>query len=133
MKRYVTQKKTDDTDIDLTPMLDVVFIMLIFFIVTATFVREPGVDIVRPFAVTAEQVENQKLLVAITEKGIVWIDKKALKKNEVFQSIESLRVQNPQGALVIQADSEANAGDIAFVIDAAKRAGITDISLSAVH
>lgn len=133
MKRFVQQKRQDDTEIDLTPMLDVVFIMLIFFIVTATFVREPGVDIVRPFATTAEKVANQKLLIAITDKGVVWIDKKALKRHEVFQAIESLRAQNPQGALVIQADSEANAEDMAFVIDAAKRAGVSDISLSAVQ
>ncbi|MCK5880940.1 MAG: biopolymer transporter ExbD [Sinobacterium sp.] len=133
MKRFVRQKAQDDTDIDLTPMLDVVFIMLIFFIVTATFVREPGVDIVRPFAATASNVANQKLLIAITDKGEVWIDKKAVKKHEVFQSIEALRAQNPQGALVIQADSEANAEDMAFVIDAAKRAGVSDISLAAVQ
>lgn len=133
MKRYVQQKNQDDTEIDLTPMLDVVFIMLIFFIVTATFVREPGVDINRPFAVTAEKVANQKILIAITDQGVVWIDKKPLKKHEVFQAIEALQVQNPQGALVIQADGEANAEDMAFVIDAAKRAGITDISLAAVQ
>lgn len=133
MKRFVHQKPQDDNDIDLTPMLDVVFIMLIFFIVTATFVSEPGVDIVRPFAVTAENVVNQKLLVAITDKGVVWIDKNPIKKHEVFQAIEALRAQNPQGDLVIQADSEANAEDMAFVIDAAKRAGVSRISLSAVQ
>ncbi len=133
MKRFVHQKQEDDTEIDLTPMLDVVFIMLIFFIVTATFVREPGVDIERPLAVSAERVANQKLLIAITDKGEVWVDKKPLKKNEVFQTIEALRAQNPNGGLVIQADSEANAEDIAFVIDAAKRAGVSDISLSAVQ
>ena len=132
MKRYIS-KQEDDTEIDLTPMLDVVFIMLIFFIVTATFVREPGVDIERPEAVTAELVANQKLLLAITETGEIWIDKKRLQINEVSQTLEALRAQNPQGALVIQADSEATAAAMANVIDAAKRAGITDISLAAVQ
>ena len=133
MKRYINVTKQDDTDIDLTPMLDVVFIMLIFFIVTATFVREPGVDVNRPKANSAQLVENQKLLVAITANGEVWIDKDKLAKPQVFQALESMRAQYPQGALVIQADGEANAETMAHVIDAAKRAGITDISLAAVQ
>ncbi len=133
MKRYITVKNEDDTDIDLTPMLDVVFIMLIFFIVTATFVREPGIDVNRPEAKTAQLVDNQKLLVAITENDDVWIDKNKLEKHQVFQALESMRAQYPQGALVIQADGEASAEMMAHVIDAAKRAGISDISLAAVQ
>ena len=132
MKRY-GKVQNQDNDIDLTPMLDVVFILLIFFIVTATFVREPGVDINRPIMLTAELVQNQKLLVAINQDDEIWIDKKSLKKNQVYQAIEQLRSQNPEGSLVIQADSESNAETVAFVIDAAKRAGITEISLAAVQ
>ena len=132
MKRYLP-KQQDDTDIDLTPMLDVVFIMLIFFIVTATFVREPGIDIERPQVTTAGLVGNQKFLLAISASGDIWLDKQQLKINQVFPALEALRAQSPQGALVIQADGEASAQSIAQVIDAAKRAGMDDISLAAVQ
>jgi len=133
MKRYGINRVEEDTDIDLTPMLDVVFIMLIFFIVTATFVREPGIDVIRPQAITAEKVANQKLLVAISATGEVWVDKKPYKTHQLSQAIETLRAQNPQGGLVIQADSESSAEQMAAVIDAAKRAGVSDISLAAVQ
>lgn len=118
-------------EIDLTPMLDVVFIMLIFFIVTATFIKEPGVLVDRPLLLTAEQVRNQKILVAITADDEVWFDKRNIEDHQVRAVIEKALAENPKGAIVIQADKQSSAGKVADVIDAAKRAGVTAISVAA--
>lgn len=117
-------------EIDLTPMLDVVFIMLIFFIVTATFIREPGIDVNRPIALTGEAVKNQNILIAIAANGQVWMDKVQLQEHQIRLQIERMRAENPKGAVVIQADAESTAEKVAMVIDAAKKAGVSSISLA---
>ncbi|CAA0079748.1 Biopolymer transport protein ExbD [BD1-7 clade bacterium] len=117
-------------EIDLTPMLDVVFIMLIFFIVTATFIKEPGIDVVRPAAKTSEAVTNQNILIAINADGEIWLNKQKLKDHQVSSEIAKMHAENPKGAVVIQADKESTAERVARVIDAAKQAGVSDISLA---
>ena len=117
-------------EINLTPMLDVVFIMLIFFIVTATFIKEPGVDVQRPIAVTGQAVINQNILVAITENNTIWVDNAELKEHQLRSVIEKMHAENPKGALVIQADEKSTAEKVAMVIDAAKKAGVLTISLA---
>lgn len=116
--------------IDLTPMLDVVFIMLIFFIVTATFIKEPGVEVNRPDAVTALIKENANILVAIDNDNNIWIDKNEVDPRQVENQLKVLLAENPKGALVIQADSEANVKTMAEVTEAARSAGILDVSVS---
>lgn len=120
----------DGGEIDLTPMLDVVFIMLIFFIVTAVFIKEPGIDVTRPGTIKRDQVKNQNILVAINSKNEIWIDRKKVDERAVKAVIERIQVDNPLGALVIQADNDSNAGTYALVWDAAKDAGVVDISLA---
>ena len=87
----------DDSDINLTPMLDVVFIMLIFFIVTATFIKQPGLDVWRPDARTAESKPLVSVLIAVGPKGDVWIDKKQIELDNVRAQIERLHAENPKG------------------------------------
>jgi biopolymer transport protein ExbD len=121
----------DESEINLTPMLDVVFIMLIFFIVTSSFVKEAGIDVNRPGAVTAERKERGNILIAITEAGQVWIDRRQVDVRAVRANIERLRAENPQGAVVIQADEGSKNGVLVQVMDAARQAGVPDISLAA--
>ncbi|MCY4046090.1 MAG: biopolymer transporter ExbD [Cellvibrionales bacterium] len=130
-RQLIKKDEGPNGDIDLTPMLDVVFIMLIFFIVTATFIKEPGIDVDRPQAVTAERILNQKILVAITADNQVWIDKSQVEEHMISQKISALHAENPKGAVVIQADKKSTAEKVALVIDAAKQAGVADISLAA--
>lgn len=120
----------EGSEIDLTPMLDVVFIMLIFFIVTAVFIKEPGVTVERPDTVVRDAVTNQSVLVAINEKNEIWIDRKKVDERAVKATIERIAADNPLGALVIQADGASNAGTYALVWDAAKAAGVADIALA---
>ncbi len=112
-------------------MLDVVFIMLIFFIVTASFVKESGMDINRPDAATAERKERGNILVAISDTGQIWIDKRQVDPRAVRANIERLHAENPQGAVVIQADENSKHGLLVQVIDAARLAGVESVSIAA--
>jgi len=124
-------KEEDEAEINLTPMLDVVFIMLIFFIVTASFVKESGIDINRPDAATATVKERGNILVAITESNQVWIDRRQVDIRSVRANIERLHAENPQGAVVIQADKNSKNGLLVQVMDAARQAGVFNVSIAA--
>jgi biopolymer transport protein ExbD len=120
----------EDSAIDLTPMLDVVFIMLIFFIVTSVFIKETGIDVNRPDATNTDSKDNVSILVAISANNEIWIDQRRVDVRAVKANIERLRAENPKGGLVIQADSEANVKTLTAVADAARGVGIYDVSIA---
>jgi len=122
--------RDEDSDINLTPMLDVVFIMLIFFIVTATFIKQPGANVRRPDAETDIQKPTVSVLVAIDAAGTIWIDKKKVDATGVRAQIERLHSENPKGGLVIQADQDAKFEKLKAVLDAAQGAKITQVAIS---
>jgi biopolymer transport protein ExbD len=121
----------DEAEVNLTPMLDVVFIMLIFFIVTASFVKESGIDVNRPSAVTAERKEKGNILVAISEDNQIWIDRRQVDPRALRANIERMHAENPNGAVVIQADVESKNGLLVLVMDAARQAGVKSVSIAA--
>ena len=125
------QQEEEEQEINITPMLDVVFIMLIFFIVTASFVKESGIDINRPNAATAELKERGNILVAITESGQIWINRRHVDVRAVRANIERMHAENPQGAVVIQADRNSKNGLLVQVMDAARLAGVENVSIAA--
>jgi biopolymer transport protein ExbD len=129
--RRKRSRTEDDTEINLTPMLDVTFIMLIFFIVTASFVKEAGIDVSRPPAATAERKERGNILVAITENDQIWIDRRPVDPRALRANIERLHAENPQGSVVIQADKNSKNGLLVQVMDAARLAGVGNVSLAA--
>ncbi|QDF28001.1 ExbD/TolR family protein [Halarcobacter anaerophilus] len=120
----------EETEINLTPMLDVVFIMLIFFIVTTSFVKETGVDINRPSAATSEQKSKANILIAIKSNGEIWIDKRMVDLRAVRANIERLKADSTHNSVVVQSDIEAKTGVLVKVMDQIRLAGITNISLS---
>ncbi|MER2494205.1 ExbD/TolR family protein [Catenovulum sediminis] len=121
----------EEQGIDMTPMLDVVFIMLIFFIVTASFVKESGIDVNRPDAPTAVKKERANILIAISDKGEIWIDKRRIDIRAVQANIERLKAENPQGSVVVQADKKADVETLIKVMDASRAAGAYDVSIAA--
>jgi len=121
----------DETEINLTPMLDVVFIMLIFFIVTAVFVKEPGVEVDRPTALTAFTPPGGAIFIAITANNEIWIDRREIEAAGARSAIERLASENPEAGIIIQADSDAHNEALIAVMDAAKDAGITEITIAA--
>lgn len=118
-------------EINLTPMLDVVFIMLIFFIVTASFVKESGIDVNRPDAPTAVKQENANILVAISQNDEIWIDRRMIDPRAVRANIKRLHAENPKGSVIIQADKKSTNEMLVIVMDAARQAGVYNVSIAA--
>jgi biopolymer transport protein ExbD len=121
----------EDVEVNLTPMLDVTFIMLIFFIVTSSFVKEAGIDVTRQRAASAEKQETGNVFVAISETGQIWIDRRQVDVRAVRANIERLHAENPQGGVVVQADKRSQNGVLVQVLDAARLAGVDDVSIAA--
>jgi biopolymer transport protein ExbD len=121
----------EESEINLTPMLDVVFIMLIFFIVTAVFVKDPGVEVDRPEALMALEAGAGSIYVAVTPDDLIYIDRDTVDAAEVRYAIERLHQEAPEAGVVIQADAEARNEIVIQVMDAAKAAGISDIKVAA--
>ena len=124
-------REEEEQEINITPMLDVVFIMLIFFIVTASFVKESGIDVNRPDAQTAVKKEKANILVAISENGEIWIDRQRVDPRAVRANIERLHAENPQGTVIIQADKLSRTEVLVQVVDAARQAGVFNVSIAA--
>ena len=126
-----TNQEEEENEINITPMLDVVFIMLIFFIVTASFVKESGIDVNRPDAPTATVKEKANILIAISESGEIWIDRRRVDPRAVRANIERMHAENPQGTVVIQADKESKTETLVQVMDSARSAGVYQVSIAA--
>ena len=124
-----TAVQEEESEINITPMLDVVFIMLIFFIVTANFIKEPGLEINRPDSDTAETQENAAILIAVGPTGEVWMDGRRIDVRQVKANVVKLLADNPQGSVVIQADEKAVADTIIKVMDGARAVSYTHLTL----
>ncbi len=125
------RRESEEQTIDLTPMLDVVFIMLIFFIVTTSFVKETGIDINRPSAATAEKKSKGNILIAITQNGEIWLDKRQIDIRAVRANIQRFKAKFPQSSVIIQSDTESKTGILVRVMDQIRLAGVQNISIAA--
>ncbi len=121
----------EEAELDMTPMLDIVFIMLIFFIVTTSFVKESGVTVSTPQAQTAAQQENANIFIAITADGEVWIDRRPVDPRAVRTVVARLHADNPEGSVIIQSDEEAATRTLVEVMDQVRLAGIESIAIAA--
>lgn len=130
MRRRRLQQDEDAGGIDLTPMLDVVFIMLIFFIVTTSFVRESGVEIERPEASTATPRSDAQVMVAITPEGAIWVNGEAVDENRVGEVV-ARAARSAGGGVVVQADRHSQTGLLIETMDRIRRAGVDDIAVAA--
>ena len=132
-KRNLMGQEEEESEINLTPMLDVVFIMLIFFIVTASFIKEAGIDVNRPDAPSADPQDDAAILIAISPGDEIWIDRRQVEVNQVRSMIERLHAENPKGSIVIQADEESTNEALVVVMEAAKQAGVTNVAIAALR
>ncbi|RXK04174.1 ExbD/TolR family protein [Halarcobacter bivalviorum] len=130
MRRFSHKHNKEETEINLTPMLDVVFIMLIFFIVTTSFVKEAGIEVNRPSAKTSQQKTEANILIAIKNNDEIWIDKRMVDIRAVRSNIERLKASNTESSVVVQSDKDARTGVLVKVMDQVRLAGITNISVS---
>jgi biopolymer transport protein ExbD len=123
--------ESEDHGIDLAPMLDFVLNLLIFFIITTSFLKEAGVTVVKPNATTAEHRESGNILIAIRENGEIWMDRKRVDIRAVRPTIEKLHIERPDDTAVIVADQASHAEILARVMDEVRAGGITDVSIAA--
>ena len=130
-RRRHTDQGSEETEVNLTPMLDIVFIMLIFFVVTTSFVKESGIEVNRPSAQTAEQRNRGNILIGISPNGEIWIDKRPVDIRAVRAVVERLVAENPEGGIIIQGDREAEVGLLVKVMDQVRKAGVENVSIAA--
>lgn len=121
----------DEAEINITPMLDIVFIMLIFFIVTTSFTKETGAVIVKPIAEQAVALRNGTILIGVRPNDDIWMSKRQIELREVRQMVERAKAENPEGSVVIIADRGSRIGTVTQVMDQVKLAGIEGIAISA--
>ena len=129
-RSLISQAVEEAEEPNITPMLDVVFILLIFFIVSANFIKDPGLEINRPDSETAEITENAAILIAIGPAGEIYMDGRRIDVRQVKANVIRLMAENPQGAVVMQADEKATAEKIIAVMDEVREAGVIDISIA---
>jgi len=123
--------RTDDAEINITPMLDIVFIMLIFFIVTTSFTKETGAAVVKPIAEQAVALRNGTILIGIKSNDDIWMSKRLIELREVRSMVEQAKAENPKGSVVIVADKDSRIGTVTQVMDQVRMAGVQGIAISA--
>lgn len=129
-RRQQQAPEENEDEINLTPMLDIVFIMLIFFIVTSSFIRETGIDPLRPEADTAVEQTRGNILIGVSQTGEIWMNQENIELSQVRTTVEDMLSQNPEGSVVIVSDQTARTGRVIEVMDQVRRAGITDIAIA---
>jgi biopolymer transport protein ExbD len=122
---------SEEAEINITPMLDIVFIMLIFFIVTTSFTKVTGTTIVRPEAEQARALSNGTILIGIRANNDIWMAKRQVEIREVRQMVERARAENPEGSVVVVADKGSRIGTVTQVMDQVRLAGVEGVSISA--
>jgi biopolymer transport protein ExbD len=131
MRRTHTEEQSTSIGVNLTPLIDMVFILLIFFLVTSSFVKESGIDVNRPTAQTATRKERGNIIIAINKDGEIWMDKQQVDVRSVLSHIERLHAQNPEGTVIILADQDSRTGLMVKVIDQARLAGVGNVAIAA--
>ena len=123
--------KTEEAEINITPMLDIVFIMLIFFIVTTSFTKETGAVITKPVAEQAIALRNGTILIGVRSNDDIWMSKRLIELREVRSIVEQAKAENPKSSVVIVADKDSRIGTVTQVMDQVKLAGVEGIAISA--
>ncbi len=131
MRYNHTDQESSAANVNLTPLIDVVFILLIFFLVTASFTKESGIDVNRPTAQTAVRQEQGNLIIAINKNGEIWIDNQLVDLRTIRAHIERLHAQNPEGTVIILADKESRTGTAVDVLDQVRLAGVSNVAIAA--
>jgi len=131
MARRRRHQADEESDINMTPMLDIVFIMLIFFIVTTSFVKETGIDPRRPVAATAAAKPRGNILIGVDVDGFIWVNKRRVELSQISQLVEDAVNQNPESSAIVIADQGSATGVVIDVMDQVRLGGVFDIAIAA--
>ena len=124
-------RRNRGSDINMAPLIDMIFILLIFFLVTTSFVKESGVDVERPVAATATAKEQTNVVVGIDKDGIIHVENRVIDVRSVRGYMERFLAETPEGSVVIAADKASTTGVVIEVLDACRLAGVRNISVAA--
>lgn len=124
------RESDEDLQVNMTPMLDIVFIMLIFFIVTAIFVKQSGVEVLRPDASMSQVMQRVSAIVGVSEDNSIWIDRKIIPLSDLRAVIVKLKQENPKGNVVVKADKNANSGLVVAVVKELNAIGINGVAIA---
>ncbi len=131
MQRQHTRQPSFGAGLNVTPLIDMVFILLIFFVVNSSFVKETGVEVDRPTAQTAERQDQAGILIAVTKDGEVWIEQQQVDVRAVRGHVERLHAEAPEASALILADKRSETGLVMQVLDQARLAGIARVAVAA--
>ncbi len=131
MRSRHVQEQNAAASVNLTPLIDMVFILLIFFLVTASFTKESGIEVDRPTASTATRQEQGSLIIGVSKTGEIWIEDQAVDIRSIRAHVERLHAQNPEGTVIILADKESSTGVTVNVLDQVRLAGVTNVAIAA--
>ena len=131
MRRHTAETHDTATGIDLAPMLDFMVNLLIFFIITTSFVKEAGVKVLKPEAYTAEHRNSGNIMIAVRENGDLWMDRQPVDFRRIRSMVERLHAERPEDTVVILADKMSKAGVVARVMDEVKAGGIKGVYIAA--
>lgn len=130
-RKLHSEEESTGAAINLTPLIDMVFIMLIFFLVTSSFIKESGIEVNRPEAQTAVRQERGNIIVSVTKNGEIWIDRRQVSLHALRANVERLHSENPEGTVIIAADRDARSGLLVQALDQARLAGVGNVSIAA--
>lgn len=131
MRHTHSKQEAAAENVNLTPLIDMVFILLIFFLVTASFTKESGIDVDRPTAQTAVREEQGSMIIGVSKEGEIWIDNQNIELRAVRAHVEHLHAQNPEGTVIILADEDSRTGITVEVLDQVRLAGVANVSIAA--
>ena len=129
--RYSRRRRTSVRDLNITPLIDMVFILLIFFVVTTSFVKEAGVAVERPVAQTAEIKDKASLMIGVDAEGVIYIQGQSVDIRSIRARVEQYLAETPEGSVVIVADKTSQTGVVIRLLDACRLAGAKDLSIAA--
>jgi biopolymer transport protein ExbD len=131
MRRSYTDVEYRPVEINVIPLIDVMFFLVLFFVATASFVRETGVDVNRPTAQTAVQQAKANIMITVTRNGEIWIERRKVDVRSVRANVERLLVENADSTVIIVADSETPTGLLVQALDQARLAGAPNVAIAA--
>jgi biopolymer transport protein ExbD len=128
----VKRRRTSDAlEINMGPLIDLVFLLLIFFLVTTTFVKETGLEVHRPSAKTAERKEKSTILIGVSKEGTIYMENRIIDIRSVRANVEKLLAENPEAGVIVVADKKSQTGVTVNVIDQCRLAGAKGVSIAA--
>jgi biopolymer transport protein ExbD len=128
---FIKKRARRESLIDISPMMDMVFILLIFFIVTSTFTRETGIDVTKPKASSAKELAKESILIGITRQGTVHINETQVNLSSLQTILKQMMAESPDRPVIIVSDRDAPSGAIVDVLDECNIAKVRKVSISA--